>query len=253
MHRKLKGIVIKETQQGENNKLLTLLTETEGVITVNARGVKSILASNLKSAQLFAFSNLLLYEKRGFFTLVDAELIENFYSLRDDMDAFTLASYCCEVAGSVAIKGEENATLLQLLLNTLYVVSKKLVDLRHAKAVFEFRLACELGFAPEVDCCGCCGEDNDPEIVALDLQNGIFLCDACFDTPGTTGTYVVRITKTLSDALRYIQTAKSTKIFSFTIKDIHLPELVYIAENYLHLRLEKQYNTLKVLKEIMNY
>ena len=38
MQHKVKGIVVREAAKGENDKLLTVLTGEEGVITVRARG-----------------------------------------------------------------------------------------------------------------------------------------------------------------------------------------------------------------------
>ena len=108
MHHKVKGIVIKESAHGENGKLLTVLTELDGILTVKAKGARSILASNLKSVQLFACSDMLLYQKNNSYTLVDAELVDDFYSIRDNIESFALAAYCCEVAGSVSVRGPDN-------------------------------------------------------------------------------------------------------------------------------------------------
>ena len=50
MQHKVKGIVVREAAKGENDKLLTILTGEEGVITVRAPGVRKLSASNLRSA-----------------------------------------------------------------------------------------------------------------------------------------------------------------------------------------------------------
>lgn len=246
MHHKVKGIVIKESAYGENGKLLTVLTEVDGVLAVKAKGARSILASNLKSVQLFACSDMLLYQKNNSYTLVDAELIDDFYALRDNIDSFALASYCCEVAGSVAVRGNDNSPNLQLLLNTLYAVSRNMVSVKFAKAVFEFRLACILGFEPEMNECAGCGNLLDAAKGRfLDAENGVMFCGGC--KSGET----VPVSPTVYDALRYISVAKSSKIFSFSIDDRALDELSKLSEKYLHLRLDKKYKTLDFLKTLI--
>lgn len=251
MHHKVKGIVIKETAQGESSKLLTVLTETDGVISVKAKGARSISASNLKSVQLFACSNMLLYTKNGFYTLVDAELIEDFYAVREQIESFALASYCCEVAGSVAIRDSDNSAVLQLLLNTLYVISKSLISVKLAKAVFEFRLACILGFDPEMNYCEECEKplDSVKERVFVP-ENGVFMCSECSSDAFSYEAKIYTVSQSLFDAFKYILTAKSGKIFSFSVNDKALGELVELSEIYLHLRLEKKYKTLDFLKSL---
>ena len=58
MQHKVRGLVVRESPKGESGKLLTVLTERDGVITVNAKGVRKISAAYLKSAQLFALSDM---------------------------------------------------------------------------------------------------------------------------------------------------------------------------------------------------
>ncbi len=248
MHHKVKGIVIRESAYDENGKLLTVLTEVDGVLSVKAKGARSILASNLKSVQLFACSDMLLYQKNNSCTLVDAELIDDFYTLRDNIDSFALASYCCEVAGSVAVRGNDNSPNLQLLLNTLYAVSRNMVSAKFAKAVFEFRLACILGFEPELtECTGCGSPLEAVKVRFLNAEDGILLCGDCNDAREA-----IPVSPTVYDALRYIANAKSSKIFSFSVDDRALDELSKLTEKYLHLRLDRKYKTLDFLKTILS-
>ena len=90
MRHKIKGIVLREQPKGESSKLLTILASDLGIITVNAKGVRKISSPYLKSAQQFAFSDMLLYEKNGFYTLTEAALIADFYTIREDIKNYSL-------------------------------------------------------------------------------------------------------------------------------------------------------------------
>ena len=107
MRHKIKGIVLREAPKGETSKLLTVLASDLGVITVNAKGVRKLSSAYLKSAQQFAFSDMLLYEKNGFYTLTEAALIAEFYPVREDIKSYALACYLCEAASAFAVPGEE--------------------------------------------------------------------------------------------------------------------------------------------------
>ena len=93
MNRTFDGVVIREQQSGENGKTLSVLTENDGVVSVSASGARKITASYLKSAQLFAYSHMTVYDKNGHLTLTEAELIEGFYYIRKDLLSLAFASY----------------------------------------------------------------------------------------------------------------------------------------------------------------
>ena len=138
MDRKFKGIVIKEKPSGEKGKLLYILTESEGVVQVTATGARSISASYLKSVQLFAYSELSVYEKNGRMTLTEATLLESIYGIRSDLSSFAVSSYMAELCFLVSTA--QNDGVLSLFLNCLYALSKSLAESRMVKAVFEYRL-----------------------------------------------------------------------------------------------------------------
>ena len=121
-----------------------------------------------------------------------------------------------------------------------------MVSAKFAKAVFEFRLACILGFEPEMTECTCCGNPLETaKMRFLNAEDGIMLCGECREGK------VFPVSQSVYDALRYISNAKSSKIFSFSVDDKALNELGQIAEKYLHLRLDRKYKTLDFLKTLI--
>ena len=145
MNRTVNGIVIREKPLGEKGKLLYVLTQYEGVIAVKATGAKNISASYLKSAQLFAYSELNIYDKNKHYTLTEAKLIESFYDLRKDVSVFALASYICELALLTAVPSDDG--ILRLLLNCLYALSINLSGRDTIKAYSNTGCLC-LGLSP---------------------------------------------------------------------------------------------------------
>ncbi len=244
MRHKIKGIVIRETPKGETSKLLTVLTSNLGVITVNAKGVRKISSAYLKSAQLFAFSDMLLYEKNGFYTLTEASLISDFYSLREDIKNYSLASYLCEAASAFAVPGEESAKILRLLLNSLYAIENGIAPLVLIKASFEFRLCAESGFLPETDVCADCGDELQDNNFLFHIVGGVALCRNC----ASVGVDYVEVPAAVGMAITHITESDIGRFLSFRISDSDMIVLSKIAERFLLSHAERGFKTLSFYK-----
>lgn len=249
MRHKIKGIVVREIATGENDKLLTILTETMGTITVKAPGVRKLSSANLRSAQLFAFSDLLLYEKEGRFTLQESVLREDFYEIREDVTAFALGCYLCEVASSVSVGGDEGTEILRLLLNALYAAEKHVTDLQIIKAAFEFRLAALIGYEPDFSECPICGTPCDEmKRRTFELTDGYLFCAGC-DNPAEGFSRRASVSDAAYAALKHILTVPVNKVFLFRLDEPALSEMAKLCEEYLLLRVEKQMKTLDFYKK----
>ncbi len=244
MRHKLKGIVIREQAKGETSKLLTFLTDDMGVLTVNAKGVRKLSSPYLKSAQLFAFSDILLYEKNGYYTLTEASLITDFYPLSKDIKNYSLACYLCDAASSFATRGDESATILRLLLNSLYALEKEVTSRMLLKAAFELRLCCECGFEPSPDYCSVCGDEEMDEC-CIDTAEGEIYCKNC----ASKGDNVFPLSSGNRLALKHIAQSELSKFISFRMSDVDLLSLSRIAERYFLQRAERGFKTLSFYKQ----
>ena len=72
----LDGLVIREVKVGEKDKLITLLTAEEGLITISGKGLTSIKNKYAASAQLFTYSTFQLKKRGENYYIVDTFLIE---------------------------------------------------------------------------------------------------------------------------------------------------------------------------------
>ena len=249
MQHKVKGIVVRETAKGENDKLLTVLTGEEGVLSVRAPGVRKLSASNLRSAQLFAYSDLLLYVKNGFYTLQESILREDFYALREDVTDFALGCYLCELASAVSVGGEEGNEILRLLLNALYAAEKKIASPKLIKAAFEFRLAALIGYEPELSECPLCGKSAEQmQNRMFELTDGYLFCASC-DSPEEGFTRRAPVSPACYAAMKHLLVSPVNKIFLFRLEESALAELASLTEEYLLLRVERKMKTLDFIKK----
>lgn len=245
MYEKTEGIVLRETEYKDADKLLTVLTREHGKITVKARGVKSGRSRSKAACQLLTYSEFTLLEKQGRYVITEAVPKEMFSELRTDIELLYLASYFAQVTEAVAQEEDASPELLALLLNALYALAKLKKPQKLVKAVFELRLACITGFLPDLRGCAVCG---NPSPDRFNITQGVLQCATC-GNESTDGIRMPVSPGTLA-AMRYIASADAKRLFSFTLSDTALTELNGLTESYLSMRLERGFFTLDLYKSL---
>ena len=174
MHISTQGLVLREVNYKESDKLLTVLTAEGGKRTVKARGCRRKGSPLAAAAQLLVYSDMTLFEYRDYFTLNEAESLQQFWRVRSDLERLSLASYFAEVMEAVAVEGRPDPMALSLILNSLYALDRLNRPLALVKAAFELKLMCLEGYEPLLDACAVCGAP-EPESPLFHLNEGV-LC-----------------------------------------------------------------------------
>ena len=219
------ALVIRSVKYGEHDVLLTLLTADRGPMFVCAKGGRSLKSEQLALSQLFTYANMEIYEKNGRFWLKGGSVIQSFYKISDHIESLAVASYMAETVRDFTAEGEPCPSELQLLLNMLYALDKGIRNPALIKAVWEIRLSCISGYAPDLDRCAGCGSENAG---FLDLEDGHLLCQDCADRlllrqgPDGIMVYVhqtVSVKRGALSALKYVSSASPKKLLSFELTD----------------------------------
>ncbi len=244
---KTEAVVLREVEINEADKLLDLLTKDRGLLTVKARSVRRG-SSPLKSAcQLLTFSEFTLQEYRGKLTVQEAQSLEQFRSLREDIELLALGSYFAQAAGAVAQADAPNPELLQLLCNALFALGSRNRSQLLVKAGFELRLACLAGFTPDLTACAICGA-GEPD--RFDLSRGTLSCAACRERESGIR---LPLTPGILMAMRYIAWCEPKRLFSFRLEEESLRALSHLTEGYLMSQLEQSFYTLDFYKSLLQY
>ena len=246
MFKTTKALVLREVKYKEADKILTVLTEDEGKLTVKARGAMRKSCKYGAASQMLCFSEMTLFGNAGKWSINEAETIEQFLPLRTDIEALALGSYFAEMLETVTDEDSPNPGLLQLGLNCLYALSRKMFSPEQIKAVFELKLLCLSGFEPMLDACPVCGktEIEDP---VFSLNGGCIHCRSC--PPGAAGVSLPLCRETL-DAMRYVIAAEPRKICSFSVSPQALQQLGEVCEAYAAAQLERGFGTLDYWKTL---
>lgn len=234
---KTKGIVISEHNVGDFDKMLTILTPNLGKIECIAKGSRKPKSLLLAGSQFLCFSEYILYKGSENYSMNTCEIIELFFNIRMDLDKLETATYITKIINDVTTENQNNYKILQLYLNTLYVISETNKNLEFVKSIFRLRLTSIIGFRPQINECIICKEKE--KLNFFSIRDSGFKCQACAKQDSSS----IEISETTKDAIRYIILADAKKIYSFTVPKETEKELEIISKLYLTDKLEKEYKS----------
>ena len=238
---KTKAIILKESNMGDFDKMLTMLTPDLGKISCAAKGARRPSSSLLAGTQFLCFGEYVLYKGNGgTYHINSCEPIEVFYNIRIDLDKLQYAAYMAKIIEDVTNENDSSYNILQLLLNTIYTISETEIDKELILAIFKIRLASLLGFTPDIKNCVNCG--NKENLTYFSIKNDGLKCETCAKLDKS----VIRISEATLYAIKYIIMAPAKKLFSFNVPGDSGEELRLIAKIYLEEKLEKTYKFDKI-------
>lgn len=169
------GIVLRTYKLGEADRIVVFVTRGHGKVRAVAKGVrktKSRFGSRLEPGSHVA---LQLYEGRELDIVTQADSVDHFRAIRDDLDRLAGAQVMLEATDQVAQEREPDARLYQLLLGALRALAGSGAAL--VVPAFLLKLLAADGVQPQVEVCASCGEDTP--LIAFDPTSGGLLCGSC--------------------------------------------------------------------------
>ena len=150
---KTTGIIIKRIDVGEADKILTIMTHDQGKIQVKAKGVRKITSHRSSHVDLFNHTEVSLYKSTRMPILTEAQTIESYSDIKNDLTKVGLAYHICELIDGLCPENQENREAFFLLKDLLdeLSTSRNLGQLIHD---FEIRLLQNLGYYSEQDLTG---------------------------------------------------------------------------------------------------
>ena len=205
-----KGIIIKAEPIGEYDRRVVILTENRGKISAFARGARRPNSKFVASTNPFVFGNISLFAGRNSYTLTDIETVEYFDSLRLDLDKSMYGMYFLELADYYTRENNDDRDMLKLLFVSLKALSRGLIDNRLIRAIFELRAVAVNG-----------------EFPGLELRS---------------------MSETAEYTIKFIISADFAKLYSFTLKDEVMNEVINYSALVVDKMIHHSFNSLLLLE-----
>ena len=254
---------------GEADRVLTLFTPGRGKIRAIAKGIRKPRSRKAGHLELFTRAKLLLATGRDLDHVTQAEMVEAYRPLREDLLRSAYAAYMVELLDRFTPDEEENEALYDLLSQGLAWSSGAGEGAAEGSAVgeagalslaaryFELHLLSMAGYQPQLQRCLMCGQALKPEDQFFSPGEGGVICPRCAAAaakapPGRTPQRVGLTPVSLNalKVLRYIQSNTYDKVAALNVSARTQGEVEYLLARYITILLERQLKSVEFLKLI---
>ena len=178
---KEQGLVLRSQKLGEADKIVTVMTQSSGKVRAVAKGIRKTTSRFGARLEPFTHVSLMVYRGRGSLdTVSQAEILDPFVSLRNDLGNFAAGETMLEAVDKVAEEHERNVRLFMLLLSGLRALDGAPSDPAAVTESFLLKMLSLSGFHPSLTACAVCGRPG-PDRFASGQGGAVCADDADFD------------------------------------------------------------------------
>lgn len=245
MKLEIMGLVIKEKDLNESDKVVTLLTSEKGIISAIAKRSKNFRNSLGGMIQLFSYGKFCIYDGKYGYLVNNFEIKELFSDLRYDLKALSLAQYFCQLCLALRPEQEVSAEVLRLFLNCLFYLSKKKKEILLIKGIFELKITSLCGYMPELNSCGKCGKQGN--FCSFKIESGTVMCEKC-SLGSSSG---ISISTGILTAMKHIIYSPFENLFKFSVSDKTIFMLNFITEKHVKYHVCERFSSLDFFNHLL--
>lgn len=247
---KTEGIVLRQTNLGEADKILTILTRSNGKIKAIAKGCRKPKSSLLSTSEIFVFSEFVLYKGTNFYHISQAVARETFYNLRKDLLRLSYATYFAELAESVSEEELQNEKLFLLLAKALYYLSTGEIPMGLIYLGYQLKLMDISGYRPNLTRCALCREAKE-DYARFSIDLGGVICAGCSSGENLKNNGdVFRISQGSIEAFKFLLNTEISRLNTKKIDNTIFNEIDKITRSFIQRHLDKKFKSLEFLDGI---
>ena len=241
---KTEAIVLRHHPIGEADYLLTLYTPNRGKLRAVARGARRIKSKLGGHVEPPMRASLFMAKGQNLDSVNQAEALEGFRPLREDLDRLSKALYMLELVDSFSQEEQPNYPIYRLALDSLRSLSG---DAPPALLpYFQMRLLDYSGFRPELHRCVECEAGLEPGLHSFSPSQGGALCDSCHP-PGVS---IMPMSLNAIKALRFLQNESMSRAERLSLNRDTLAELERLLGTLLRHVLDRDVKTSRFLPQV---
>jgi len=250
--------VLRRKDIGEADRILTLFTPELGKVRVVAKGIRKPRSRKAGHLELFTCAKLLLAVGRDLDIITQAEGVDPYRPLRDDLLRGAYGAYMVELLDRFTPYEEENTEIYSLLRQGLGWAATA-TDLALAARYYELHLLGLAGYQPQLRRCVICGRELAAEDQFFSATAGGVICPSCAAAPagqasagqaehGQGGRLPLSLAAL--KLLRYLQANPYNKVAALNVSSRTQAEVEYVLARYITEILERQLKSVEFLKLI---
>ena len=235
------GFIIKRTDFGEADRILTIFTQYKGKVSAIAKGVRKMESRKGGNVELFNLTRFQLAEGKTMDIVLEAEVEASYQKLREDLHLVSLVYQLVELVDQFIQEDQANSIAFLLFKQAIESLNDSPTEdaARKILAYFQINFLTSVGFKPELNQCVKCGDKLVEEGTVFSPHLG-----GVVDSKDR-GTVVsgMEISIEAIKTLRFFQIEGWSKAKRLKIDEVVLPEVENLLQNYLEFVLEKELRT----------
>lgn len=242
---RVEAVVLRHSDWGEADRLLGLYTREAGKLRAVAKGARKLRSRKAGHLEPFTRVELLLAHGREFWIVTQAETVDAYLPLREDLVMTGYAAYVLELLDRFTFEEGENRETYALLVDTLGRLSSG-ADPFTVLRYYEIRLLDQLGFRPQFFRCAQGSEEIRPEDQYFSALAGGVLCPLH-------GRQAGEARPVSREALRFLRHFQRSGYTEACRAQVPLPvqqEMEGLLQYYLTYLLERSLNTPNFIRAI---
>jgi DNA repair protein RecO (recombination protein O) len=244
----VEAVVLRHSNWGEADRIVMLYTREQGKLRAIVKGARKITSRKAGHLEPFTRVRLQLARGRDLLIVTQAETLDAYLPMRDDLMKTGYAAYLVELLDRFTYEDETvSLPLFRLVVDSLRRITDQAdpwVSIRY----YEMRLLDYLGFRPRLFECANCGREIRPEDQFFSPLSGGVICPSC--GTGLPGLWKVG-TETLK-YMRHFQRSSYSEAARAHPDAAVQKEVESIMQNYLTYLLERGLNSPEFLKKVKN-
>jgi DNA repair protein RecO (recombination protein O) len=245
------AIMLRATEHGDYDKIVTFFTLYHGKITLMAKGAKKSVRRFAGILELFSVLSLVWTGGRGsgLPILQEASVVSPFEQIRKDIVRTAYASCWCEMVSLWMEQGQRQVPVYNLLAYLLDQLNGERQSSEMLHIAFQLRFMAINGFRPGLEHCRVCAstlKEFQNASVLFDVKRGGVLCERC--GPSTTGR--LHLSKGTIKLLSWVLNAPLEKLHRVRFSKQAVDETVRMLEVFVPYHLGKETKSLKFLKQL---
>lgn len=239
------SIILRRSDFGEADRLLTLFSREHGKLRALAKGARKPQTRKSGHVELFMRTNFLIAKGKNIDIITQAELVEAYAPLREDLVRTTYASYIVELLDRFTAEEDRDLRKYNLLADALgwFATSDNLLL---AARFYELRLLSLAGFQPQLFNCVSCGEAIQEQDQFFSAELGGLLCPNCRQADRR----AKAISSVAVKVLRYLQSHSWETVNALQLRRELHGELENIMHYYLTYLLERELKSVDFLQRL---
>lgn len=239
------ALVLKGYDYAEADRILTLYTPRSGKLRVIAKGVRRTKSRKAGHLDLFTRSTLLVARGRQLDIVTQAETIEAFRPMREDLWRVSYGHYVAELIDAFSVEQLANVPLYGAAVATFRRLAES-PNLDVTVRAFEMQLLSLSGYQAQLHRCLQCRAQILPEINRFSAKMGGILCPRCAAADAAAPAISVNALK----VLRNLQTNEHAMLSLPDMPEDVQREIEQRMHEYIVYRLENRPRSIKFIEHL---